>query len=92
MKKKFLQFVLFITSITVYINSNAQNFEWAFGIGDTSWDHGYSVTVDGTGNVIVGGTFNGTVDFDPGAGIHTMDSWSNEGYVAKYDAQGNFIW
>jgi hypothetical protein len=93
MKKNFLQFALFIACSIAYINSNAQNFEWAFGIGDTSSDQGYSVTIDPTGNVIVGGTFSGTVDFDPGIGIYNISSLGgNDGFIAKYDSQGNFIW
>ena len=72
--------------------SHAQTLDWAFGIGDTSWDESKSITVDLNKNVIVGGSFAGPVDFDPGVGSYIMNSSSNDGFVAKYDSLGNFIW
>ena len=77
------------------IVSNAQlpGFEWARGIGGTNNDVGYSIAVDSYNNVITTGSFNGTVDFDPGPGIYNLSSGAGLGmYILKVDGSGNFIW
>lgn len=52
----------------------------------------HDTAVDGAGNVIVLGEYNGTVDFDPGAGTHELTSSPTADlFVAKYDRQGDFI-
>jgi hypothetical protein len=69
------------------------NFIWAITIGGSSFDRGYSITVDALGNVYTIGHFRGTVDFDQGAGIANLTSVGNEDiFVQKLDASGNFIW
>src|SRR4029434_11182450 len=37
---------------------------WSTRFGSTGDDFGNGIAVDGSGNVLVAGTFNGTVDFD----------------------------
>ncbi len=49
-----------------YISMNAQQFEWARSLGGSSFERGYSITTDLSGNVISTGLFEGSVDFDPG--------------------------
>ena len=75
-------------------NANG-NYLWAFNIGGTGWDKGYDITIDpvGSGNLYVTGCFWDTTDFDPSA--NTANLTSNGGYdvfIAKYDANGNYIW
>lgn len=50
------------------------NFVWATSLGGTFNDWGYSSGVDDSGNVYTTGYFNGTFDFDPGAGTFTLTS------------------
>ncbi len=69
-------------------------------IGDTDVIKPLSIAVDLQGNVITTGIFNGTVDFDPGAGTFNMISAGEETevsfprnvFVSKLDADGNFVW
>ena len=69
------------------------NFLWAKSFGGTSSDHGYSIAVDSSGNVYTTGNFNGTVDFDPGAGTSNLTSAGNaDVFVSKLDSSGNFLW
>src|SRR5207249_4817669 len=66
---------------------------WAREAGGSSADDTYAVTVDGQGNVYVGGSFRNTVDFDPGPGIANLTSdGSDDGFLWKLDTNGNYIW
>jgi hypothetical protein len=69
------------------------NFIWAKRMGATSVDVGFGLTTDGLGNIYTTGYFQGTVDFDPGAGVFNLISGgSYDIFIQKLDASGNFIW
>jgi hypothetical protein len=69
------------------------NFIWAKSIGGVGWDDSYAIELDGSGNLYITGSFEGTADFDPGAGISNLTSaGSADIFVLKLDANGNFIW
>lgn len=66
---------------------------WAVSIGNTQDDYGHSIALDAAGNVYVTGTFEGTVDLDPGAGTANYTSNGLEDiFTLKLDANGNFVW
>ena len=66
---------------------------WALGIGSTESDFGHGVAIDESGNIVVTGCFEGTVDFDPGAGVTSFSSEGGEDiFVLKLDPDGNFLW
>ncbi len=68
------------------------NLIWAKGIGSTGDDRGNEIII-AAGDILLTGNFNGTVDFDPGAGTSNLTSLgSGDIYIAKYNASGNFIW
>lgn len=52
------------------------------------------VAVDAKGTILVGGDFGGTVDFDAGAGVHTLTETVSPdgftGYVVALDGMGNY--
>ena len=69
------------------------SFEWAKQFGDASWDEGFSITIDASGNVYTTGYFNGSTDFDPGADTFNMASAGmNDIFISKLDGSGNFLW
>jgi hypothetical protein len=69
------------------------NFVWAKQFGDSNFDDGYSINVDSMGNVYTTGYFSGTADFNPGSGNELLTSaGSNDIFIAKLDADGNFVW
>ena len=75
------------------IGLNAQSFEWAKSIGGSLADYGLSIALDASGNVYTTGYFQGTADFDPGAGTANRTSAGGRDiWVQKLDASGNFIW
>ncbi|SKB12493.1 conserved hypothetical protein [Planktothrix sp. PCC 11201] len=66
---------------------------WAKNLGGSGDDVGYDITVDSAGNVYTIGFFNGTVDFDPSAGIFNLTAArANEKFITKFDSNGNFVW
>jgi len=69
------------------------NFVWAKRIGATGYDAGNRIVLDASGNILMIGLFQGTVDFDPGAGVFNLTSTANyPGFISKFDPQGNFVW
>ncbi|MBK8846295.1 MAG: T9SS type A sorting domain-containing protein [Bacteroidetes bacterium] len=70
------------------------NLVWAKSIGRSpSPGNGIGIAVDKSGNVYSTGQFGGTFDFDPGTGVfHLTSKGSDDIYVLKLDALGNFVW
>lgn len=71
----------------------AGNLLWVKQIGGTGREGSRSLALDPSGNVVVTGTFNGTADFDPGAGITSLSpvgSWDI--FVVKLNSNGSFVW
>ena len=70
------------------------NFVWAKKFdGATTSNVGYSIDIDGLGNVCTTGQFSGTTDFDPAAGTYTLSAAGNyDIFIHKLDASGNFLW
>lgn len=69
------------------------NFLWAKSMGGTGDDFGNAIATDANGNVYTTGEFNGTADFDPGAGTTNLTSSGNvDVFIQKLDANGNFQW
>jgi hypothetical protein len=70
---------------------------WVFRIGGSDGDFSKEVAVDNDGNIIVTGTFEGTINFGDGfinAADGTNPGWPKEGdaFIAKYNNGGDLIW
>jgi hypothetical protein len=78
------------------LNTNGK-FQWVSPfvgqtVGSTSGYSGaYSVALDASGNVIVGGYYQNTVDFDPGRGTTTLSPVGG-GFIAKLNGSGGLVW
>lgn len=71
------------------------NFLWAKSMGGINIDWGNSIALDGAGNVYTTGFFEGSADFDPGAGsniLSTTGVGDFDLYISKLDPAGNFVW
>ena len=70
------------------------NFQWAknFGQGICGVS---DLTTDHDGNVLLSGTFNSEVDFDPDTSqVYNLTSgpYLSDAYILKLDAYGDFVW
>ncbi len=93
MKKIHILTIAFLLSI----NSNAQlpSYQWAISAGSTSGgaEDGKSVAYDQFGNIYVTGSYQGTVDFDPGVGVtNLVSNGSDDVFLAKYTSAGSLVW
>ncbi len=69
------------------------NFVWAKQMGGTNYDQAHGIAIDNSGNIYTSGTFQGTADFDPGAGIFNLTAAGYvDIFVSKLNASGNFVW
>lgn len=99
MKKYTYHFLLFIL-FSLPFGENwggtafSQNLQWVNGFGGTgNICQGNSIAHDNAGNIMVTGSFNGTVDFDPSGITKNLSTTSgSQIFLAKYDADGNYIW
>lgn len=84
------------TDIFVAKYDTNANYIWAkrFGSNANIDENGFGIKVDATGNVFSTGTFQGTVDFDPGAGVANIvgNAFGNNNYISKLDTNGNYVW
>jgi hypothetical protein len=69
------------------------NFVWAKRIGGTDYDSGEGIALDLGANVYTTGSFYGTVDFNPDAGIADLTSAGNKDiYISKLNTSGSYAW
>ena len=69
------------------------DFVWARQLSGSSRVEGHSIALDNNGNIYITGAFNGTVDFNPGAGTYNLTSAGfGDIFVSKLDVNGDFVW
>ncbi len=85
----FLLFIFVLTSTAL----KSQKFEWVKSFGGKDFEAGSSMEIDNGGNIYISGTFEGTVDFDPGVDTTYLTSAGEfDFFVQKLDSEGNLIW
>jgi hypothetical protein len=104
MKRGFTLFCIpfcFLLALLLQVSClKAQDIQLAFakGISSTPFPiggniRGNGIKTDALGNVYVVGTFAQTADFDPGAGVANLTSAGGDDiFLAKYDANGNYVY
>lgn len=69
--------------------SPAGLFQWAVSAGGNETDQAYEADIDAAGNCYIAGSFKDTAVF----GFHTIiSSGSDDIFITKIDASGNFLW
>ncbi|NVK04031.1 MAG: T9SS type A sorting domain-containing protein [Flavobacteriia bacterium] len=81
------------TDAFVWKLDSSGNYVWAVAMGGTSSDHGVGIALDASGNIYVAGDFEGTADFDPGAGtVNRTSRAASDGFVTKLSPTGILHW
>jgi len=71
------------------------NFIWSKSFGGTGLSYvlGRGLAFDNAANVILGGSFGGTVDFDPSTSVENLNSMGDfDVFITKLNSSGNFVW
>jgi hypothetical protein len=81
--------------IDAYVTRYEANgaYSWTRTFGGSLVDYPTAARVARDGTLLIGGTFFGTADFDPGSGVdpHVADT-SGSGFVSKLTAAGVLVW
>jgi gliding motility-associated-like protein len=73
--------------------SSTGSFIWAKRVGGTQSDFGNDLAIDAAGNTYITGSFNLTVDFDPGTGTANLTSaGGNDIFVLCLNTTGDYVW
>jgi hypothetical protein len=71
----------------------AEDLLWAGQMSGMESVYVDDLAVDGSNNIYATGKFEGTVDFDPGAGVFELTSAAgDDAFIAKLDSGGNLVW
>ena len=87
MKKTILNLALMLFAVCAF--AQAPDWQWATQAGGSGGDNGYEIAIDNNGNSYVTGSFWDTATFGSfsltGNGVYDI-------FVAKLDANGNWLW
>ncbi|MBP6533290.1 MAG: T9SS type A sorting domain-containing protein, partial [Bacteroidia bacterium] len=68
------------------------NLIWAKTLGDSQWNYCMEIKCDGNDNVYLSGTFNDSIDIDPGPSVEMLDSTQGQTFLLKLNNNGEFVW
>ena len=78
----------------IYISkfNSSGDFVWVKRIGSTGTDRASAISLDTAGNFYIGGSFQASPDFDPGAGTSSLTTNDRDAFILKLDSNGDFLW
>lgn len=91
--KRFFQF--FVLAIITNLTLTAQNWQWVKNAGGTGSDKASDIATDTDGNSYISGYYNVgqpaslTINFGT---VTPQTNWGKEGFIAKVNKQGQFLW
>ena len=66
---------------------------WVKAMSGTGNNYGIDISIDNAGNIYIVGAFEGSVDFDPGAGTTELTSAGDfDIFITKLDNNGDLVW
>jgi hypothetical protein len=67
--------------------------QWVKQIGNADDQTAFDMAVSASGSLYITGSFDGTLDFNPGSGVNNFISQGNSDiFILKLDNAGNYIW
>ncbi|MCD6017339.1 MAG: hypothetical protein K0S53_460 [Bacteroidetes bacterium] len=75
-----------------YFISAQPTLDWARQFKGTGSDEGLCIKADNAGNIYTAGYFWGLTDFDPGPAFDTLRAIGTDGFITKFNSQGNLTW
>ena len=87
-------FTSLFTFFCLYISAQNVSLEWAYLYGDSGWDLGSQMVRDNSGDLVIVGKFQGSIDFDPGPDTSFLSApmGAPELFIQKVDSSGNLLW
>ena len=86
---KLIVLALILLVASSYLGAEMPPWQWAKGTGAVHTDAGEAIAIDSDGYIYSTGRFCDTVDF---GSISLTAAGPEDIYVAKHDANGNFLW
>ena len=81
------------TFLCLFLVSSAQQFQWVKGIGNSLNQQAFIVKTDAANNVYITGYFESGFYFVPETSTNFAQAFGGEDiFIAKYSANGTFIW
>lgn len=75
------------------INAQSPSYKWTKTFGGAKSEYINSIIADKNGNVLSTGSFESSIDIDPGASVKTIISnGGSDIFVTKMDAAGKLLW
>ena len=92
-----MKLTFIVTSLLISYNlfSQIPTLDWAKQLVSTGDMFALTMAIDDSGNSYTSGSFQGTEDFDPGAGTFSLSSYSatqENAFITKLDSSGNLVW
>lgn len=87
--------LLFVLSLILTLNLQSQSWQWAARAGGIGSEKANDMSIDNNGNSYIGGYYNVgqpasySVNFGP---FMPAANYGKEGFIAKIDKNGNWIW
>jgi hypothetical protein len=79
---------IFITKLDM-----SGNFVWSKSFGSIGNDVSFCLDIDNNNNILIGGLFEGVLDFDLSAATSTLTPYGfQDAYILKLDAAGDYLW
>jgi len=92
MKKLIIFFISLLILLPILAQTPIPEIRWLENIGSALPDHGSAIIHDSYGNSFITGYFRDTTDFDPSPATHSLiASGSKDGFLAKYDTSGAYL-
>jgi hypothetical protein len=90
-RKAFLHFI--ILTCCYQLDGQGISFDFVKGLGGDDQISGTTIVADSANNIYLAGAFQGTVDFDPGAGEQNLTSTGlKDIFFSKFSPSGDLIW